>query len=94
MVKILAALSILNSSGATEKVAELVARATCRGARHRSVNTPGILHPIDGTDRGFCESHLQLSEVFHRVQIYESIVTQVQSCQLTLQKVALYVSTV
>ena len=45
MVKILAALvaavSILNSSGAspgaTEKVAGLVARATCSGASHSSV---------------------------------------------------------
>ena len=38
VVKILAALSILNSSGAspgaTEKVAELVAHATCSGASH------------------------------------------------------------
>ena len=42
MVKILAALSILNSSGAssdaTEKVAALVARATCSGASHSSGN--------------------------------------------------------
>ena len=46
MVKILAALvaaiSILNSSGAspgaTEKVAALVARATCSGASHSSAN--------------------------------------------------------
>ena len=46
MVKILtalvAALSILNSSGAspgaTEKVAALVARATCSGAGHSSGN--------------------------------------------------------
>ena len=41
MVKILAALSILNSSGAnpgaTEKVAALVARATCSSASHSSV---------------------------------------------------------
>ena len=41
MVKILAALvaalSILNSSGATEKVAALVERATCSGASHSSV---------------------------------------------------------
>ena len=44
MVKILAALvaalvaalSILNSSGATKKVAALVARATCSGASHSS----------------------------------------------------------
>ena len=40
MIKILAALSILNSSvashGATEKVAALVARATCSGASHSS----------------------------------------------------------
>ena len=40
MIKILAALSILNSSGAspgaTEKVAALVARATCNGASHSS----------------------------------------------------------
>ena len=36
MVKILAALSILNSSGATEKVEALVARATCSGASHSS----------------------------------------------------------
>ena len=40
MVKILAALSILNSSGkspgATEKVAALVARATCSSASHSS----------------------------------------------------------
>ena len=40
MVKILAALSILNSSGAspgaTENVAALVARATCSGASHSS----------------------------------------------------------
>ena len=40
MVKILAALSILNSSGTspgtTEKVAALVARATCSGASHSS----------------------------------------------------------
>ena len=39
MVKILAVLSILNSSGAcsgaTEKVAALVARATCSGASRR-----------------------------------------------------------
>ena len=38
MVKILAALSILNSScaspGSTKKVVELVARATCSGASH------------------------------------------------------------
>ena len=38
MVKILAALSILNSSGATEKVAALVARATCSGASHSSAS--------------------------------------------------------
>ena len=41
MVKILAALSILNSScaspGTTEKVAALVVRATCSGASHSSV---------------------------------------------------------
>ena len=40
MVKILAALSILNSSGAspgaTKKVAALVARATCSGGSHSS----------------------------------------------------------
>ena len=40
MVKILAALSILNSSGAspgaTKKAAALVARATCSGASHSS----------------------------------------------------------
>ena len=40
MVKILAALSILNSSGATEKVAAPVARATCSGASHSSALTP------------------------------------------------------
>ena len=43
MVKILAALTILNSSGAspgaTEKVAALVARATCSGASHSSDGT-------------------------------------------------------
>ena len=38
MVKILEALPILNSSGATEKVAALVARATCSGASHSSAN--------------------------------------------------------
>ena len=50
MVKILAALvvalSILNSSGAspgaTEKVAAVVARATCSGAGHSSVNMSSI----------------------------------------------------
>ena len=44
MVKILAALSILNSSGATEKVAAIVARATCSGASHSSAqNVYGIV---------------------------------------------------
>ena len=37
VVKILAALSILNSSGATKKVAALVARASCSGASHSPV---------------------------------------------------------
>ena len=37
MVKILAALSILNSSGAIKKVAALVERAGCSGASHSSV---------------------------------------------------------
>ena len=53
MVKILAALSILNSScaspGATEKVAALVARATCSGASHSSdyvANTNAYLSQI------------------------------------------------
>ena len=43
VVKILAALSILNSSGAspvaTKKVAAVVARASCSGASHSSVNS-------------------------------------------------------
>ena len=51
MVKILAALvaelSILNSSGAspgaTEKVAALVARATCSGASHSSAADPIVI---------------------------------------------------
>ena len=42
LAALVAALSILNSSGATpgatEKVAALVARATCSGAIHSSVN--------------------------------------------------------
>ena len=52
MVKILAALSILNSSGAspgaTEKVAALVARATCSGASHSSAGVPqsSVLGPL------------------------------------------------
>ena len=49
MVKILAALSILNSSGAspnaTEKVTALVARATCSGASHSYAdNTRSYIH--------------------------------------------------
>ena len=46
VVKILAALSILNSNGAspgaTKKVAALVARATCSCASHSSDHEPGI----------------------------------------------------
>ena len=46
MVKIQAALSILNSRdtspGATEKVAALVARATCSGASHSSGRGVGV----------------------------------------------------
>ena len=46
VVKILAALSILNSSGdspgATEKVVALVACSTCSGAGHSSVRNEGL----------------------------------------------------
>ena len=55
MVKILAALvaalSILNSSGAcpgaTEKVAALLARATCSGASHSSESTCVVYEQFD-----------------------------------------------
>ena len=47
MVKILAALSILNissaSPGATKKVAALVARASCGGASHSPENNQDAL---------------------------------------------------
>ena len=53
MVKILAALSILNRSGATEKVAALVARATCSGASHSSAyEIMCALTSDDWCDRG------------------------------------------
>ena len=48
MFKILAALSILNSTGAspcaTEKAAALVARSTCSGASHSSGNCINVFY--------------------------------------------------
>ena len=61
MVKILAALSILNSSGAspgaTEKVAVLVARATCSGASHSSA----IMDLKPSTDERLTDAELCIS---------------------------------
>ena len=91
MVKILAALSILNSSGAspgaTEKVAALVARATCSGASHSSTNEPTIEKRCTLLDGRFIR--VNLSKLTHYNQIFrnDSVRNQYHLCKLSVQNI-------